>query len=48
MSDEDVPLAFVLNLEHVHKVFAKKCGLEHFLLRRFSQEGDYRILPSRP
>ena len=48
MSDEDVPLAFELNLEHVHKVFAKKRGLEHFLLQRFSQEGDYRILPSRP
>jgi hypothetical protein len=28
MSDEDVPLAFVLNHEHVHKVFAKKRGLE--------------------
>src|SRR5580704_8686160 len=44
-SNEDVPLAFVLNLEHVHQVFAKKRGLEHFFLQRFSQEGDYRISP---
>jgi len=42
-----VPLAFVLDLEDVHKVFAKKRGLEHFLLQRLRQEGDYRISPGR-
>ena len=45
MSNEDVPLGLELSLEHAHEVFAKKRGLEHFLLQCFSQEGDYRIAP---
>jgi len=45
MSDKDMPLTFVLVLENFHKVFAKKRGLEHFLLQCFGKEGDYRISP---